>query len=57
MTETVLTHPENQEPTVFTQDELNWLPWLEPYPADQLTERHLAGLVDAARAKSDYFRL
>ena len=57
MTETVLTHPDNHEPTVFTQDELNWLPWLEPYPADQLTERHLAGLVDAARAKSDYFRL
>jgi len=57
MTETVLTHPDNHEPTVFTQDELNWLPWLEPYPADQLAERHLAGLVDAARAKSDYFRL
>lgn len=57
MTETVLTHPNNHEPTVFTQDELNWLPWLEPYPADQLTERHFAGLVDAARAKSDYFRL
>ncbi|WP_343716691.1 alkylhydroperoxidase domain protein [Inquilinus sp.] len=57
MTEIVLTHPDNHEPTVFTQDELNWLPWLEPYPADQLTERHFAGLVDAARAKSDYFRL
>ncbi|OWJ66830.1 alkylhydroperoxidase domain protein [Inquilinus limosus] len=52
-----MTHPDNREPTVFTQDELGWLPWLEPYPADQLTERHLAGLVDAARAKSDYFRL
>ncbi|MBW8728387.1 MAG: alkylhydroperoxidase domain protein [Inquilinus limosus] len=57
MTETVLTHPDNHEPTVFTQDELNWLPWLEPFPADQLTDRHWAGLVDAARAKSDYFRL
>jgi len=57
MTETVLTHPDNQEPTVFTQDELGWLPWLEPYPADQLTDRHFAGLVDPARAKSDYFRL
>ncbi|WP_395681365.1 alkylhydroperoxidase domain protein [Inquilinus sp.] len=57
MTETAITHPEKHEPTVFTQDELNWLPWLEPYPIDQLTERHLAGLVDAARAKSDYFRL
>lgn len=57
MTETVLTHPDNQEPTVFTQDELGWLPWLEPYPADRLTDRHWAGLVDPARAKSDYFRL
>jgi len=57
MTETVLTHPDNQEPTVFTQDELGWLPWLEPYPADRLTDRHFAGLVDPARAKSDYFRL
>ncbi|KGM30235.1 alkylhydroperoxidase [Inquilinus limosus MP06] len=52
-----MTHPDNHEPTVFTQDELNWLPWLEPHPADRLTERHFAGLVDAARAKSDYFRL
>ncbi|WP_026871904.1 alkylhydroperoxidase domain protein [Inquilinus limosus] len=57
MTETVLIHPDNQEPTVFTQDELGWLPWLEPYPADRLTDRHWAGLVDPARAKSDYFRL
>lgn len=57
MTETTLSHPDNLEPIAFTQEELGWLPWLEPFPADQLTERHLAGLVDASRAKSPYFLL
>jgi len=57
MTETTLSHPDNREPVAFTQDELGWLPWLEPLPADQLTERHWAGLVDASRAKSPYFLL
>ena len=31
--------------------------WLPPLPEDELTDRHCAGLVDAARAKSPYFRL
>jgi alkylhydroperoxidase domain protein len=57
MSETTLAHPDNCEPVAFTQEELGWLPWLEPYPADQLTERHWAGLVDASRAKSPYFLL
>jgi alkylhydroperoxidase domain protein len=57
MTEKTLSHPENREPTAFTQDELGWLPWLEPFPAEELTERHWAGLVDASRAKSPYFLL
>jgi alkylhydroperoxidase domain protein len=57
MTEKTLSYPENREPTAFTQQELGWLPWLEPFPADQLTERHWAGLVDASRAKSPYFLL
>ena len=57
MTDTVLSHPDNHEPVAFTQEELGWLPWLEPFPADQLTERHWAGLVDASRAKSPYFLL
>ena len=57
MTETTLSHPENREPTAFTQEELGWLPWLEPFPTEQLTERHWAGLVDASRAKSPYFLL
>lgn len=57
MTETILQYPNHVEPTVFTQAELGWLPWLEPLPADQLTDRHWAGLVDRSRAKSDYFML
>ena len=44
-------------PAVFTRDMLDWLPWLEPVAADRTTERQLASLVDAARVKSDYFRL
>jgi alkylhydroperoxidase domain protein len=36
---------------------LDWLPWLEPLAIEELTERHMAGLVDAARVKSPYFRL
>lgn len=57
MSETTLSYPNNHEPVAFTQDELGWLPWLEPFPADQLTDRHWAGLVDASRAKSPYFLL
>lgn len=56
-TESTLTHPHNTHPTVFTQAQLEWLPWLEPLPEAELTERHFAGLVDASRAKSPYFRL
>jgi alkylhydroperoxidase domain protein len=36
---------------------LDWLPWLEPMAEADLTPRHMEGLVDAARAKSAYFRL
>ncbi len=57
MTESVL-HPQGHRiPQAFTQAELEWLAWLPPLPADALTERHWAGLVDAARAKSPYFML
>jgi alkylhydroperoxidase domain protein len=44
-------------PTAFTRDQLDWRPWLPPIAEAALTERHLVALVDAARAKSDYFRL
>jgi len=52
-----LAYPGHTGPNTFTQAELDWLPWLAPLPADELTERHWAGLVDAARAKSAYFML
>ncbi|MGJ7499940.1 alkylhydroperoxidase domain protein [Variovorax sp. ZT5P49] len=55
--ESALSHPENTHPNAFTQAQLEWLPWLEPLPEAELTERHFAGLVDASRAKSPYFRL
>jgi alkylhydroperoxidase domain protein len=57
MNEATLTYAHGDRPIVFTQDEIGWAPWLEPFPADQLTDRHRAGLVDASRAKSPYFML
>jgi alkylhydroperoxidase domain protein len=57
MTETTKTYSDERQPRAFTQKQLDWMPWLEPLPADQLTDRHWAGLVDAARAKSPYFML
>lgn len=57
MTVTVLTYDGLDRPTVFTQDELGWVPWLKPLPAEELTDRHRTALVDAARAKSPYFML
>lgn len=44
-------------PNTFTQTQLDWLPWVEPLAESELTTRHIEGLVDAARAKSPYFRL
>ena len=44
-------------PNAFTREQLDWLPWVEPLDEDALTPRHVAALVDAARAKSAYFRL
>src|SRR6266481_2876214 len=57
MTDTVLGPPEHTVPTAFTRAQLDWLPWLEPLAPEELTERHVASLVDAARVKSPYFRL
>lgn len=44
-------------PHAFTRAEVGWVPWLEPFPEDELTDRHYDGLVDRSRASSDYFRL
>jgi alkylhydroperoxidase domain protein len=52
MSETTL-----DRPVAFTQAELGWAPWLEPFSEEELTARHWAGLVDVSRAKSSYFML
>jgi alkylhydroperoxidase domain protein len=57
MTDRTLTPPPHTEPVVFTRDQLDWLPWLEPVAEEALTPRQRESLVDAARAKSAYFRL
>jgi alkylhydroperoxidase domain protein len=49
--------PTGEEPNVFTQAMLGWQPWLEPLAAEELSERHFAGLVDRRRAANPYFRL
>jgi alkylhydroperoxidase domain protein len=57
MLETILEPPPHKVPAVFTRALLDWLPWLEPLAVEALTERQMAGLVDAARVISPYFRL
>jgi alkylhydroperoxidase domain protein len=57
MPDTILEPPPHTVPAIFTRALLDWLPWLEPLTVEALTERHMAGLVDAARVKSPYFRL
>lgn len=44
-------------PTVFTRDQVGWAAWVEPVAEAALTPRHREALIDAARAKSPYFRL
>jgi alkylhydroperoxidase domain protein len=57
MPDTVLEPPPHVVPNAFTRALLDWLPWLEPLAEEALTDRHRDALVDAARAKSAYFRL
>jgi alkylhydroperoxidase domain protein len=57
MPDTILEPPLHTAPLAFTRALLDWLPWLEPLAVEDLTEHHMAALVDAARVKSAYFRL
>jgi alkylhydroperoxidase domain protein len=57
MSKKVLTYPELNRPSAFTEAELDWKPWLQAPPIESLSEEQYQGLVDKARAKSDYFRL
>jgi alkylhydroperoxidase domain protein len=45
------------KPDVFTRENLAWDPWIVPVAEADLTDAQRDGLVDAARAKSPYFRL
>ncbi len=54
---TELLHDDAPHPEAFTRAEVGWTPHLPPLAEDELTERHYDGLVDASRAKNDYFRL
>ncbi|BDG74758.1 alkylhydroperoxidase domain protein [Roseomonas fluvialis] len=44
-------------PNAFTRAQIGWVPFVAPLDEAQLTPRHIAALVDAARSKSAYFRL
>ncbi len=55
--DTVLRHDDAPYPDAFTRAEVGWTPHLAPLAEEDLTPRHLDGLVDAARAKNEYFRL
>lgn len=57
MADHVIRYPELTPPNTFTQEELGWVPWLEPKPVDELTDEDYAGLVERSRAASPYFRL
>jgi alkylhydroperoxidase domain protein len=57
MPDKIVEPPPHMAPVAFTRALLDWLPWLAPLAVEELTERHMAALVDAARAKSAYFRL
>jgi alkylhydroperoxidase domain protein len=44
-------------PNRFTRAQIGWVPFVAPLEEAELTPRHIAALVDAARSKSAYFRL
>ena len=57
MTIDQVVRPEVVPPPAFTQAAIGWQAWLEPVPQEELSDAQRDALVDAARAKSDYFRL
>ena len=44
-------------PTRFTQDTLDWVPWVEPLPIDDVTDHHYEARIQRSRVKNPYFRL
>ncbi len=51
------TVPASDTPNVFTRDQIGWVAFVKPLAEAELTPHHMAALIDAARAKSEYFRL
>lgn len=48
---------DHEEPKVFTQDELGWVPWLPALEESDLTDRQWDALVQKSRSKNPYFML
>jgi len=44
-------------PDTFTRAGVKWVPWLEPLPKDEFTDRHWDGIIDRPRADFPYFAL
>ncbi len=57
MSDHVIRHPGVARPNAFTQEELGWVPWLEPKPLAELTDDDYVALVERSRAANPYFRL
>jgi alkylhydroperoxidase domain protein len=57
MSERTIETADLARPDAFTQASLGWVPWLEPLPKSEFTERHYEGLVERARADMPYFAL
>ncbi|CAH0195468.1 alkylhydroperoxidase domain protein [Roseomonas sp. CECT 9278] len=49
--------PDATAPNVFTRAQMGWVSFVEPLAESALTAQHMAALIDAARARSEYFRL
>lgn len=56
MSETVTRHPDLTRPNAFTQEVLDWRPWLEPKPLEELTDADREALKGRS-LESPYFRL
>lgn len=57
MSESTPLRPVATPPSRFTRAAIGWRPWLEPVAEGDLSDVQREALIDAGRAKSDYFRL
>ncbi|MDX2375244.1 alkylhydroperoxidase domain protein [Microbacterium sp. LRZ72] len=57
MTDSLAPETPLDPPPAFTQQLLNWRPWLHPLPEEEFEERHYEALVQRSRVRNEYFRL